>query len=91
MAALINVYHCRKWTKTRENIGPYTLTWLITVAARSRAWTVFARYKTGIVDWNPTQGMDACIVCVYSVFVLFCVQAEALRRADLPRAPTDCE
>jgi hypothetical protein len=39
------------------------VTVLITVAARS----VFARSNTGIVDSNPTQGMN---VCVYSVFVL---------------------
>jgi hypothetical protein len=26
-----------------------------------------------IVDSSPTQGMDVCIVCIYSVFVLFCV------------------
>jgi hypothetical protein len=30
---------------------------------------------------NPTQGMDVC-VCVYSVFVLICVEVGALRRAD---------
>jgi hypothetical protein len=30
------------------------------------------RTNTEIVDSNPTQGMDVCIVCVYSVFVLFC-------------------
>jgi hypothetical protein len=35
-----------------------------------RAWTVFARSNTGIVGSNPPRGMD---VCVYSVFVLFCV------------------
>jgi hypothetical protein len=45
----------------------------ITVAAWSKAWTVFARPKARIVASNPTQGMDVCIVCVYSVFVLFCV------------------
>jgi hypothetical protein len=44
----------------------------ITVAARCKAWTVFARPSTGIVGSNPTQGMDVCI-CVYSVFVLSCV------------------
>jgi hypothetical protein len=33
---------------------------------------------------NPTQGMDVCSVCIYSVFVLFCVQAEALQWADPP-------
>jgi hypothetical protein len=48
------------------------------VAARSKAWT---RSNTGIVGANPTQGMDVC-ACFYSVFVLFCVQVAALRRAD---------
>jgi hypothetical protein len=42
----------------------------ITVAARSEKWTVFTRSNTGIVDSNPTQGME---VGVYSVFVLSCV------------------
>jgi hypothetical protein len=46
---------------------------LITVAERSQAKTVFVRSNAGIVGSNPTQGMDVCIVCVYSVFVLFCV------------------
>jgi hypothetical protein len=39
----------------------------ITVIALSKAWTVFARLKAGIVGSNPTRGID---VCVYSVFVL---------------------
>jgi hypothetical protein len=56
----------------------------ITVAARSKAWTVFARSNAGIVGSNPTQGMDVCIVCVYSLFVLFYVKVEAFRRADPP-------
>jgi hypothetical protein len=30
----------------------------VTVAVRSRACTVFARSEAGIVDSNPTQGMD---------------------------------
>jgi hypothetical protein len=47
--------------------------WQITMAARSEAWTVFAPSNAGIVVSNPTQDMDVCIVCVYSVFVLFCV------------------
>jgi hypothetical protein len=54
----------------------------ITVAARSKARIVFARKNAGIEGSNPTQGMDVCIMCLYSVFVLFCVQVEALRRAD---------
>jgi hypothetical protein len=39
----------------------------ITVAARSKAWTVFARSNTGIVGSNPTQRMDVCLrlFCVY--------------------------
>jgi hypothetical protein len=45
----------------------------ITVAARSKAWTVFVRSNAGIVGLNPAQGMDVCIMYVYSVFVLFCV------------------
>jgi hypothetical protein len=45
----------------------------IILAVRSEVWTVFARSNTRIVGSNPTQGMDVCIVCVYSVFVLFFV------------------
>jgi hypothetical protein len=44
------------------NYGP------ITVAARSKAWTVFARSDAGIVGSNPTQDMD-----VWCVMRLFCV------------------
>jgi hypothetical protein len=39
------------------------------------------------VGSNTTQGMDVC-VCVYSVFVLFCVLVAALRRADPPSKET---
>jgi hypothetical protein len=46
----------------------------ITVASRYKAWTVFARSNAGIMGSNPTHGMDVC-VCVYSVFVLFCVHS----------------
>jgi hypothetical protein len=39
-----------------------------TVAARSKAWTVFSRSNAGMVGSNPTQGMDVCVrlfcVCV---------------------------
>jgi hypothetical protein len=44
----------------------------ITVAALSKAWTVFARSNAGIVGSNPTQGMDVC-VWVYCVYVVLCV------------------
>jgi hypothetical protein len=33
----------------------------IKVAARSKAWTVFARSNTGIVCSNPTRDMDVCV------------------------------
>jgi hypothetical protein len=44
---------------------------------------VFARSNVGIIGSNPNQGMDVC-VCVYSVFVLFCMQLATLWRADPP-------
>jgi hypothetical protein len=50
-----------------------SISWSIIVAARSGAWTVWPRSNTTILGSNPTRGMDVCIVCVYSLFVLFCV------------------
>jgi hypothetical protein len=44
----------------------------VAVAARSKAWTVFAFSNTWIVGSNPTQGMDVC-VCLFCVFVVLCV------------------
>jgi hypothetical protein len=35
----------------------------IPVAARSKAW-VYGRSLTGIVDSNPTGGMDVCLLWV---------------------------
>jgi hypothetical protein len=52
----------------------------ITVAAWSKAWTVFARSKDGIVGSNPTQGMDVRIVCVYSL----CCVGRGFATADPP-------
>jgi hypothetical protein len=49
----------------------------VTVAELSKACTVFARSKAGIMGSNPTQGMDVLCVCVrFSVFLY--------RRADNP-------
>jgi hypothetical protein len=56
----------------------------ITVAARSKAWTVFASSKAGIVSSSPTQVMDVCL-CVYSVFMMPC---DGL--ITRPRSPTVC-
>jgi hypothetical protein len=41
----------------------------ISVATRSKAWTVFARSNTGIVGSNLTRGMNVCVrlFCVYAV------------------------
>jgi hypothetical protein len=44
----------------------------ITVAARSKAQTVFARSNTGIGGANPTWGMDVC-VRLFCVCVVLCV------------------
>jgi hypothetical protein len=41
----------------------------MTVASRSKAWTVFARSNAGILGSNPTQGMDIC-VCLFCVCVV---------------------
>jgi hypothetical protein len=46
----------------------------ITVAARSEAWTVFARLGAGIVGSNPTQGMDVC-VRLFCVCVVLCLDS----------------
>jgi hypothetical protein len=43
----------------------------ITVASQFKAWTVFARSNTGIVDSNPTQGMGVCVRLFCAC--LFCV------------------
>jgi hypothetical protein len=51
----------------------------MTVAVRSKAWSLFARSNTGVVGSNPSQ--DTMSMCVYSVFVLPCVQVAALRLA----------
>jgi hypothetical protein len=48
------------WSRTRRKP--------ITVSARSKEWIVSVPSKTGIVDSNPTQGMDVCVR-------LFCVCA----------------
>jgi hypothetical protein len=45
---------------------------LVTVAARSKAWTVFARSDAGIVGSNLTQGMDVC-VRLFCVCVVLCL------------------
>jgi hypothetical protein len=49
---------------------------LVTVAARSKAWNVFARLKIGIVGSNPSRGMDVCLrLTAFILFVLPCVSS----------------
>jgi hypothetical protein len=43
-----------------------------TVAARSKAWTVFSRSKVWIVRSNPSQDMDVC-VRLFCVRIVLCV------------------
>jgi hypothetical protein len=70
------------YTAVSYVISPwYSLVTPITVAARSKTWTVFARSNTGIVGSNPTWDIN---ICVYSVFVLSYVQVAALRWDDPP-------
>jgi hypothetical protein len=49
----------------------------ITVAARSKAWTVFACSNIGVMGSNPTRGMDVCVP-------LLCVWVAVSRRANPP-------
>jgi hypothetical protein len=44
----------------------------ITVAARPKALTVFARSNTGVVGSNPARGMNVC-VRLFCVHVVMCV------------------
>jgi hypothetical protein len=71
------------WVMTPSVFRLYSAEFLpITLTARSKAWTVFARSKTGIVCSNPTNGMDVC-VRLFCVCIVLCVVA-TLRGADPP-------
>jgi hypothetical protein len=46
----------------------------VTVAERSKSWTFFARSEAGIMDSNPTQGMDFWCVCAFfCIYVVLCL------------------
>jgi hypothetical protein len=51
------------------------------VAARSKAWTAFARSNTAIVGSNPTWGMDVC-ARLFCICPVLCVQVDVSGRAD---------
>jgi hypothetical protein len=42
----------------------------VAVAARFKAWTVFARLDVGIAGSNPTQAMDVWSEYAFILFVL---------------------
>jgi hypothetical protein len=42
----------------------------MTLAARSKAWTVFSPWNTGIAGSNPTWSMDVCVRLFYVCAVL---------------------
>jgi hypothetical protein len=59
------------------------------MAARSKAWTVFARSNAGIVGSNPIQGMDDCARS-FCVCVVLCVGSGLATADPRPRNPTVC-
>jgi hypothetical protein len=56
----------------------YIFNFPITVAARSKAWTVFARSNNGIMGLNPTRGMDVCLH-LFCVCIVLCVGSSLTR------------
>jgi hypothetical protein len=57
----------KRWDNFTLFLSVIQITLPVTVAAESKAYTVFARSDTGIVGSNPIQGMD--VWCVYA-FIL---------------------
>jgi hypothetical protein len=62
----------KRETQAKMRVGKKDMYRPITVAARSKAWTVYARSNAGIVGSNPTRGMDVC-AHAFILFVLSCV------------------
>jgi hypothetical protein len=68
----------------------YIHSWLIAVAARSKAWSVFTHSDVGIVGSNPTEDINICLR-------LFCVcvlcrlgPCIGLPPPPCPKSPTYC-
>jgi hypothetical protein len=69
--------YCKELGKSSRGLFKCTIGYSsspITVASRSKTWTVFARSNTGFVGSNPTQGMDVCVRLV-CVCVVLCVDS----------------
>jgi hypothetical protein len=62
---------------------------LIAVAARSKAWNVFASSHAGIGGSNATLGMDVCL-CLFCVCAVLCAGSGLAMGWSPPRSPTDC-
>jgi hypothetical protein len=81
MQDIITVY-----THVYYKLSFYLAQWPITVAARSKVWTVLAHSNTGIVGSNHTRGLDICVHLFY-VFVVFCL-GSGLVTVDPPSRET---
>jgi hypothetical protein len=46
----------------------------VTMATRSKAWTVLARSNTEVEDSNPTRGMGICMR-LFCVYVVLCIDS----------------
>jgi hypothetical protein len=66
----------------------YRCGWPITVAARSKARSVFDRSNTGVVNSNLTRGMDVCLR-LFCVCDVLCRQRPWDGLITRPRNPTD--
>jgi hypothetical protein len=75
-----------------KNCWPYRDSRPVTVAALSKAWTLFARSDARIVGSNPTQ--DMIVWCVHAFILCLCCPVFRKRPCDglitRPGIPTDC-
>jgi hypothetical protein len=60
------------WSASAVHLLWYNIRCLPVSRSRSRAWTIFARFKAGIVGSNPTWCMDVCMR-LFCVCVVLCV------------------
>jgi hypothetical protein len=85
---ILSKFISMKWPLILWHVYP-----LLTVAAWSTAWTVFAHLDAGIVGSNPTQGMD--VWCVYVFILCLCCPVFRYWPCDglitRPKSPTVCE